>query len=342
MLPLNYRLLVIYSVRVVQSASSQKSNRMFAASCAHELFLVDSCARSGICFLLCAYAKHALVLTNNIACCFPQGTPAAAADAPPAAAAASPAPAAPAAPAAAAAAPPAAPDAAADAAAAPADPADPYSAAASHLLAGNQLQQAVDSIVEMGFERAEVQRAMRAAYNNPERAVEYLMTGIPAHAVAPAAPAAAAGAGGGAPAAGGAAAAGGAGAAAGGGPPAPQAFDMFGGGGGGGGGAAAGAGGEGAEPGNPLDFLRNNPQFQLLRRAVQQSPGILVPMLQELGKQNPELLQQIQANQQAFMQMLAEPAGEAGEGKGGSRWVEHGNTEQGQGARGKQGWVRIV
>jgi hypothetical protein len=67
---------------------------------------------------------------------------------------------------------------------------------------------------------------------------------------------------------------------------------MFGGGGGGGGGGGAAGGGGGAGAGGgPLEFLRHHPQFQMLRRAVQSNPTILVPMLQELGKQNPELLQ---------------------------------------------------
>ena len=75
--------------------------------------------------------------------------------------------------------------------------------------------------------------------------------------------------------------------------------------------AAAAAAGAGAGAGN-LDFLRTHPQFQALRAMVAQQPGILAPMLQELGKQNPQLLGMINANQAEFLALLNEPGPEGG------------------------------
>ncbi|KAG2786935.1 hypothetical protein PC129_g11532 [Phytophthora cactorum] len=56
----------------------------------------------------------------------------------------------------------------------------------SGVVADEQVTAAVQQLVDMGFPEDQVRSALRAAFNNPERAVEYLMTGIPEQAAAPA------------------------------------------------------------------------------------------------------------------------------------------------------------
>ena len=56
-------------------------------------------------------------------------------------------------------------------------PSNTYDNASSNLLAGSNLDTMINQLMEMGggsWDRDKVQRALRAAYNNPERAVEYL------------------------------------------------------------------------------------------------------------------------------------------------------------------------
>ena len=186
------------------------------------------------------------------------------------------------------------------------------------LVVGAELEKAIEELQAMGFPRDQCVAALRAAFNNPDRAVEYLLNGIPEGMMAPSPAAPPAADVGGADAArmaeGAAASAPGSGA--GGVPPAtadgsaplnlfPQGIPSN--------LATAGAGGaqEGGPEGemvNTLAFLRDNPQFQAIRAMVQGNPSILQPMLGELQRQNPQLYHLINSNQEEFLQLLNEPS----------------------------------
>ncbi|KAF1997204.1 UV excision repair protein Rad23 [Amniculicola lignicola CBS 123094] len=182
----------------------------------------------------------------------------------------------------------------------------------SALAMGSERDAAIASMEGMGFPRADIDRAMRAAFFNPDRAVEYLLNGIPESAVqenrpspgqarGPTSPPPAAAAGN----------TGAGGAASGGDEPinlfeaAAQAGQQ-----GGRGGGSAGAGAGAALGGNSLEFLRNNPQFQQLRQVVQQQPQMLEPILQQVASGNPQLAQLIRDHPEQFLQLLAEDADE--------------------------------
>ncbi|XP_010497716.1 PREDICTED: probable ubiquitin receptor RAD23a [Camelina sativa] len=172
----------------------------------------------------------------------------------------------------------------------PASQSDTYGQAASTLVSGSSVEQMVQQIMEMGggsWDKETVTRALRAAYNNPERAVDYLYSGIPETVVVPAATIPS-GVGSDAehaapPASGG---------------PNSSPLDLF--------PQEAVSDAVGGDLGT-LEFLRGNDQFQQLRTMVNSNPQILQPMLQELGKQNPQLLRLIQENQTEFLQLLNEP-----------------------------------
>ncbi|GJJ14939.1 hypothetical protein Clacol_009209 [Clathrus columnatus] len=194
----------------------------------------------------------------------------------------------------------------------------PTPAYGASFVSGDMLQTTIQNMVEMGFEREQVLKALKAAYNNPDRAVEYLMTGIPEHLLSesssggsrsqPAAPAT--------PAA----------AAAGVNPPvaqqqaatqptasanAPQ--NLFtlaqqqqhaGGGANPLGGLRSPGAGAAAGGGGGLENLRNDPRLGALRELVTQNPALLQPVIQQLAQNNPQLAQLLAANPEALLQLL--------------------------------------
>ncbi|XP_075498527.1 ubiquitin receptor RAD23d-like isoform X2 [Primulina tabacum] len=172
---------------------------------------------------------------------------------------------------------------------------DVYGQAASNLVAGSNLEGTVQHILDMGggsWDRDTVVRALRAAFNNPERAVEYLYSGIPEQAeLAPAAqlPAAELPVNPSAQATQPTVPSGG---------PNANPLDLF----------PQGLPNMGTNAGiGSLEILRDSQQFQTLRAMVQANPQILQPMLQELGKQNPQPVRMIQEHQADFLRLINEP-----------------------------------
>ncbi|XP_004600342.1 UV excision repair protein RAD23 homolog B [Sorex araneus] len=175
--------------------------------------------------------------------------------------------------------------------------------ATSALVTGQSYENMVTEIMSMGYEREQVIAALRASFNNPDRAVEYLLMGIPgdreSQAVVDPPPAAST--------------------------VTPQSS------------VAAAAATTTATTtttssgGHPLEFLRNQPQFQQMRQIIQQNPSLLPALLQQIGRENPQLLQQISQHQEHFIQMLNEPVQEAGGQGGGSGGGSGGIAEAGSG-----------
>ncbi|CAK6433749.1 unnamed protein product [Pipistrellus nathusii] len=179
--------------------------------------------------------------------------------------------------------------------------------ATSALVTGQSYENMVTEIMSMGYEREQVIAALRASFNNPDRAVEYLLMGIPGdretQAVVDPPPIATTG------------------------PPQSSV-------------AAAAATTTAtttttSSGGHPLEFLRNQPQFQQMRQIIQQNPSLLPALLQQIGRENPQLLQQISQHQEHFIQMLNEPVqeagGQGGGGGGGSGGGSGGIAEAGSG-----------
>jgi len=187
----------------------------------------------------------------------------------------------------------------------------------NRIVTGDSYQQTVQSFVEMGFDKDTVEACMRAAFNNPERALDYITNGIPEglqqlsqqrsqqtqQQL----------------------------------PENQMPVDEE--------GLYDEEEGGDFDPNNPLaallqqqqggglgDISQLFPHFNQLRAAIQQNPALLQPILQRIAQTSPQLYQIIQQNPQEFIRLLNEapPSPQTGQQQGG-------NTQNPLGALGAMG-----
>lgn len=182
--------------------------------------------------------------------------------------------------------------------AAPADATSPSTSAPpeafTSLATGSNLELAINNLIEMGYPREKVVRAMRAAFNNPDRAAEYLLTDTipsePAQAPPVTSPSTATQQDPSTPSSG----------------ANDDSVNLF---------ALAAQQRQqrqqqpSSDAAAALGALRNSPQVAQLRQLIQSNPALLEPLLMQMGASNPAILQALSSNPQALAELLGEGLG---------------------------------
>lgn len=144
----------------------------------------------------------------------------------------------------------------------------------------------VNQFLEMGFERAQIVECLQAAFNNAERAAEYLMSGIPDYVKRQLSEQQSISQ-----------------------QQVPQQTR----------GAQEAIGDIHGGSANQLaQMIQAFPQFNQIRAAIQQNPQLLTPIMQGLAQSNPELVQVINQNPEEFIRLLNEPIPQQAQQQGGA------------------------